>query len=498
MRRPVLRFSACLGLALLAGGAWGTARAPAAPRWRVLTLPVSGHGPFSYAEPGIVVGPGGSMIVVAASANTSAPPTFWLSRNSGLTWADGADFDQSGTSTGDADAAIGPDGYLYALNLGSAASPPTQPTNPTVFVYRSRDGRSWSGPGSFPPPHGLDQPDRPWLVVDPRHPGDVDVLNSEGAGEFVIWRSADHGATFAGPYPVTGTQNPDAGLALGSRPLFDPTRAGRMFMLYATPGPSAAGSPSGAGFPPYEFPLTQLWLASSSDAGLTWSNRLVLDSAGLAGALHDATLGHLLVATAIDAAGRLYAAFSARPGAATQTAVYLIRSGDHGASWSAPVQVPAQTRSNVMPALAVTPDGGTAYLSWYGSANPDYTRSAARWAEMAATASGLLGPRPRFTVSQVSGGAPVHVGGIDTAGNVGAQLGADWSLRDFQSIALDACGRPHLVWADDSSAPATQTAWPAPAAHHASRHHRRRRRRRRPGARAAAAGSRLTRPASRC
>jgi len=50
------------------------------------------------------------------------------------------------------------------------------------------------------------------------------------------------------------------------------------------------------------------------------------------------------------------------------------------------------------------------------------------------------------------------VGGIDTAGNVGANLGANWGLKDFQSIAVDACGSPHPVWAVDDGTPATEAA----------------------------------------
>jgi hypothetical protein len=55
---------------------------------------------------------------------------------------------------------------------------------------------------------------------------------------------------------------------------------------------------------------------------------------------------------------------------------------------------------------------------------------------MFAETSDPLASHPRFIGGQVSGPAPVHVGGIDTAGNVGSSLGANWGLRDFQSIAL--------------------------------------------------------------
>src|SRR6266568_3318349 len=100
-------------------------------------------------------------------------------------------------------ASFGPDGYLDVLNL-AFQNPPQQPTNPTIFVSSSRDRRHWRGPATFPPPHGADQPDRPWLVPDPYRPGRVYVSNSEGAGNVVLWTSTDRGRTFSGPVLVTG------------------------------------------------------------------------------------------------------------------------------------------------------------------------------------------------------------------------------------------------------------------------------------------------------
>ena len=402
----------------------------ATKRWRVITLPVRGSS-YSFAEPGIMAGPHRrTLIADAASANTGAPPTFWISRDGGRRWSVGRDFDTTGASTGDADALIGPDGYLYALDLGY-----NPPTNPTVLVFRSRRGRSWAGPARFPSPHGFDQPDRPWLVVNPRHPGNVDVAQSEGSGNIVFWRSFDHAASFKGPYPVTGGANNQAALALSSRPLFDPSRAGRVFMLYETAGPTG---PHGQ---LYEFPLTQIWLATSTDGGRTWSQRRVFVAAG-------GTVGHLLIASAIDHRGDLYAAFSLRRQKASRTTIYLIHSTTHGRTWSRPTAVKAPTRSNVMPALAVT-GRQTAYISWYGSTNPDYRSAQAAWHEMFASTHNALSTHPRFEVTQLGGPRPVHIGGIDTAGNVGNETGANWGLRDFQSMTVGPCGAPELVWADD-------------------------------------------------
>jgi len=432
---------------------------PSSPlQWEVLTLPPPvAATPFSYAEPGIVISSDGTAIADAATANTGAPPTAWVSRDSGSSWTPGQAFDITGASTGDADVAIGADGVLYALDLAFSPNAPGQPTNPTVFVFGSPDGVTWQGPASFPAPHGLDQPDRPWLLTDPHNPSDVDVVNSEGGGNIVMWRSQDHGASFSGPILVSSGANSQAALALSNRPLFDPTDDQRIFMLYETVTPAGLASTLAASPPVYEFPMTQLWLAVSVDAGASWSNSLVLDTAASSGSpVQGGTVGHLLVASAVDPEGHLYAAFSLRPAGATETDIYLTHSTDHGVSWSAPADVGAATPSNVMPALAVG-QNGTAYLSWYGSADNDFRDGNATWFEMFAMSDDPLADQPTFVFSRVSG-TPLHVGGIDTAGTIGSNLGANWGLRDFQSIAVDRCDQPHPVWAVDDGPQETRTA----------------------------------------
>jgi hypothetical protein len=450
--------TATVVLALAAAGTGVAQIAQAAqagrPHWRIVTLRVHGA-PFSYAEPDIVVGPNRrTMVIDTASANTGAPPTYWVSRDGGRHWSIGTDFDQTGLATGDADALIGPDGYMYALNLGYSTNP-KKAANPHVVVFRSRTGHKWSGPASFPT-HGLDQPDRPWLVANPRHPANVDVVYSEGGGNIFMWRSFNHGAKFTGPIPVSGGHNSQLAVALSSRPLFDPARPGRVFMFYETLGAAKPPTPHGR---VYEFPLTQIWLATSTNSGKSWKQRRVLDTSHLSGVLKKAIIGHALITSAIDQRGRLFVAFSARPPSTTKTTIYLMHSTTHGRTWSAPARVKAPTASNVMPALAVSSQG-SAYLSWYGSTNKDFRSPHATWREMFARTADPLASKPRFEVSHISGPQPVHIGGIDTAGSLGSDTGANWSLRDFQAIAVGPCGAPHPVWADDNGVKETQTASP--------------------------------------
>src|SRR5947209_1554262 len=117
-RRRAVRLSVALGLVagggLLLNVAQLTVGAAAVMQWQVITLPPpTPPAQASFAEPGLVIVPDGTAVANAATANSGAPPTVWLSRDRGGSWGTGQDFDTTGASTGDADAAIGTDGYLY-------------------------------------------------------------------------------------------------------------------------------------------------------------------------------------------------------------------------------------------------------------------------------------------------------------------------------------------------------------------------------------------------
>lgn len=332
---------------------------------------------------------------------------------------------------GDADTAIGSDGYEYAVLLGSG-----------VEVFRSRDGRSWSGAAKFPFPHGSDQPDRPWIVTVPRYPNRVYVFNSEVGGNIVEWTSHDHAATFSGPTLVTGGLNSQAALTIGSRPLVDPADPARLQMFYETAGLAGiTASVSAGGL--LQFPFSQLWRARSNDGGRTWHNSIVLDVPSAFGG-QSGTLGHLLPATAVDRSGRVYIVVSVQLGSSTSTHLYLLHSQRSG--WSSPARIDHEGASNVYPAIAVGPPGRL-FVSWYASGASSFADVSARWREMVAVTDDALARRPMFVATRL--GPPVHAGAIEQAGAVGFDLRENWSLRDFQSLTLDSRGRPHVMWASD-------------------------------------------------
>ncbi|HEU5008355.1 MAG TPA: sialidase family protein [Jatrophihabitantaceae bacterium] len=448
--RPPARAAALLGVALAcaAVGAASASGTSSPPGWNVRVLPVAQGQPASFSEPGIAAGPRGVMLANACTANSGAPSTFWRSADYGRTWSRGFPIGSSAIGCGDSDAAIGADGYSYSLTLGTG-----------VNVYRSRDSKHWDGPASFPPPHGIDQPDRPWLVLVPGRPRDVLMFNSEVGGNIVAWRSHDHARTFTGPTPVTGGLNSEAGIALGSRPLVDPAHPSHLRLFYETAG-AAALPQTVPDHAPSQFPLTQLWEASSTDGGRSWTNTLVLDVTKAFGA-GVGSLGHLLPAPAVDRAGNFYVVLSVRLGSATDTHLFLIHSQGHGWSRPAPVDGPAGTASNVFPAVAVTRPGRL-FVSWYASRSRDFNDPAARWAEYVAATRDALSAHPHFHALRLSGSAPVHVGAVDNMGAIGFDLGQDWALRDFQSVTVDPCGHPHVTWASDYRGTRAYTATTTP------------------------------------
>jgi hypothetical protein len=284
------------------------------------------------------------------------------------------------------------------------------------------------------------------------------MLNSEVGGNVVAWRSTDHAKTFTGPVPVTSGANSEAGLMLGSRPLVDPRDDAELHMFYETVGAAGLTQSTGASGPS-QFPLSQLWEASSDDGGRTWSSTEVLDVATAFG-VDTGSIGHLLPATATDRNGTSYVVLSVRLGDSSATHLYLIHS-PAGGGWSRPVRIDRGVPSNVFPAIAVSAPGHL-FISWYSSAAADFDASDARWFESFASTTSALSAHPHFRQIRLGDNTPVHVGGVDNAGNVGFNLGQDWGLRDFQSVVVDRCGHPHVTWARDYKDARTLTATTTP------------------------------------
>jgi hypothetical protein len=171
---------------------------------------------------------------------------------------------------------------------------------------------------------------------------------------------------------------------------------------------------------PDDHRFNRIVVAASHDGGLTWRDVIVYQ-----GGAHEDD-GNMWPGLAVDAAGRLYAAWSDRRD------VYLARSDDGGATWTAPRRVDTPSpllRSSVLPAVAAGAAGQVA-LAWYGTAAAGNLAADARWRVW--FAASYDGGR---TFTQVPATATVHRSPVCTKGDscpwVQRQL-----LDDF-GLALD-------------------------------------------------------------
>ena len=216
---------------------------------------------------------------------------------------------------------------------------------------------------AFYPHLAFGQRDRPWLAAYGRSTVYLSYMRRDEnvlSGHVTVQRSDDGGHTW---HPVG---DPIADLAAAtSTPVHGwagnlvVDGHGAVYKVFVTDRP---GQPSDDRF-------NRIVVAASHDSGLTWRAVTVYQG----GAQEDD--GNMWPGLAVDAAGSLYAAWSDRRD------VYLARSDDGGATWTAPRRVDTPSpllRISVLPALTTGAAGHVA-LAWYGTAAAGNLAAAARW-----------------------------------------------------------------------------------------------------------------------
>jgi hypothetical protein len=213
-------------------------------------------------------------------------------------------------------------------------------------------------------PHLADgQRDRPWLAA--YGPSTVYLSYTRRdenvlSGHVSVERSPDGGRTWHSVGDPTADLAADTAAPVHGWPgdLVVDGR-GAVYEVFVTEG---AGQPSDQRF-------NRIMVASSDDGGVTWRAVTVYH-----GGAHEDD-GNMWPDLAVDAAGSLYAAWSDRRD------VYLARSDDGGATWTAPRRVDRPSpllRTSVLPALAAGAAGHVA-LAWYGTAAANNLAVVARW-----------------------------------------------------------------------------------------------------------------------
>jgi hypothetical protein len=178
--------------------------------------------------------------------------------------------------------------------------------------------------------------------------------------------------------------------------------------------------------------FNQVFVSRSNDGGLTWQASLVFS------APPGSILNNVFPSLAVDAVnGDVYATWSDR------AAVWVARSTDHGASWSAPVRVStAPLNTAVFPWIAAR--NGLVDSVYYGTTSTSKDSPTAVW-------NVFLGQSmdfgATFTQTLISP-HPNHVGPICTNGIACAP--GTRNLLDLFEVALTPGGKAGVIYTDDT------------------------------------------------
>lgn len=424
-----------------------------APRFRLLGPVAKGAQASLLGEPSLAAGLDGALYLSFPGCESSlasdrfcAHGPVYRSADAGATWErlnQGRDShlvaDNTTYANGDADIAVDGAGTAWATDLGNG-----------VQVFRSADaGATWTWAGNVTPPGHWS--DRQWVAA--AGPGHIVVAWMGGATR--DQRAVAVNATLDGGRTWTNTTYLGAGVGWLGPVRFDPagTRAYLPFTQKEQPDPGlpdptgiGAGSLLGlAGAASF-----RLLVARSADGGGTWDvvdtgARVVRSATGLhwAGTLMAPALG-------VTGDGHVVLAWSEEttdPAGAAQTGAVLryVASGDHGATWSKPVQL-SDGPVAIMP--WVTGGAGDRFaVTAYVSSVPLDSEYAGRWDVVATVVDGAGSAGPAKATQVVD--HDVHQGGVCTRGGVCLLAASDRSLLDFFQSALLPDGRLAIAYPAD-------------------------------------------------
>jgi hypothetical protein len=194
----------------------------------------------------------------------------------------------------------------------------------------------------------------------------------------------------------------------------------------------------------------QVWVAHSSNGGLTWDSHRVFDGPGTT------NTDKIFAALAVDDSGvagrpgNVYAAFADNLAAPTRFDIWFSSSTNRGGSWTRPVKVNGDGGSHYFPWMAAGSTGRVDFI-WLNS--PDETPTDAEqspWYATFAQTTNATAAKPKFNQSSASSSV-MHVGEICTTGIFCTVTDGNRDLADSISIAVDRGGSAALVWTDQGS-----------------------------------------------
>ncbi|MEA2487516.1 MAG: repeat-like domain [Actinomycetota bacterium] len=253
-------------------------------------------------------------------------------------------------------------------------------------AYTDDGGKSWTNSTGSE----LGDTDRQWMAVGPKDAtsGGYDVYqmfhnlaSGEGNHNMYVQQSTDSGATFGPPVPITGPEDGPQGATAfadlqcadsgGPSGIFTNKKTGEIYAVWGTRH-SVAG---GCGAQPLEANIvgaTEVWVASSSDGGLTWTDHLAVDDSAKGN-----LVGMQLAPGTIDNKGNVYVVYPESPnpypnydGAAIKykwISAKKLETCTDPACWSKPVTVaPTGGAGHVLPHIVAGDPGKVDFAYFTG------------------------------------------------------------------------------------------------------------------------------------
>jgi hypothetical protein len=287
--------------------------------------------------------------------------------------------------------------------------------------------------------------DRPWLAVFPGATAATDsvYIAYHDFSASQIWVASSHngGQTFVTTNVFANDPNAEVQSFCNTIPSgveVDPG-TGEVYVLWITASP-VENAPGGCNITQTEN-FHQVWVAHSSNGGLTWDAHQVFD--GGPGTNTD----EIFASLAVDRAGNVYAAFPDNLAGPAVFDIWFTRSLNKGVTWSPRVKVNNDKGTHYFPWMAAGSAGRVDFI-WLNS--PDYTPSDVEqspWYVTFAQTTNGTSATPKFNQTSASSSV-MHVGGICTNGIFCAVNDGNRDLADSISIAIDRGGSAGLVWTD--------------------------------------------------
>lgn len=239
-----------------------------------------------------------------------------------------------------------------------------------------------------------------------------------GAGVAFAQQSTDGGLTY-GPAVLVGTISQTGGL--------DVDQVDGTVYISGNDGQLAVGTPLVPGQPPVTYAVTQVIPTTIDPANIFVAVRVAND--------HPAG----------DAPNTVYLCYS------DGTNVFVISSADHGATFTAPVQVnnPADpaTKVNLLPWIATGPTPGAIGVTWYGTDN-EGNNDNARWRVYFAQSFNADETSPTFRIVQASDHSN-HAANISLKGLPLTGESPNRNLIDYFQVNFDPQGAAVIGYTDD-------------------------------------------------